>query len=82
MNKVNNDKMKRRHSYKISNRKRSKQTNPNDINENITPSKKFKSDKTKKSKNLTLKKIDNFMAYIDDEYNDIMFEEKKKVLIS
>lgn len=73
--------MKRRHSYKISNRKRRRQTSPNDINENesIIPSKKFKSEKTKKSQNLTLKEVDNFMACIDDEYSDKKFEECDKL---
>ena len=71
--------MKRRHSYKVTNRKRRRQINSNDINEDITPSKKVKSDKTKKSQKLTLKKIDNFMACIDDEYDGIMFDENDKL---
>ena len=71
--------MKRRHSYKVTNRKRRRQINSNDINEDITPSKKVKSDKTKKSQILTLKRIDNFMACIDDEYDGIMFDENDKL---
>ena len=62
------------------NRKRSRIINLDEIEEKDKPSKKFRSEETKKSKELKLKEINNFMAFIDDKYEDKVFEEKNKLI--
>ena len=72
--------MKRTNSYKVTNRKRKREISPDGIDENIKSSKKCKSDKTtKKTKNLDIKEVNNFMACIDDKYEGKIFDESNKL---